>query len=869
MPLAAGTRLGPYEILAPIGKGGMGEVYRARDPRLNRDVAVKVCHQQFGERFEREARAVAALNHPNICHLYDVGPNYLVMELVEGPTLAERMETGPLTEAEAFHIAAQIADGLEAAHEKGIIHRDLKPANVKVRPDGTVKVLDFGLAKVTVSATAPASEDSPTISMEATQAGVVLGTAAYMSPEQAKGKPADQRADIWSFGVVVYEMLAGRRLFKGEGLTDTLAAVIEREPDWSRAPARARPLLRRCLEKDPKRRLRDIADAMPLLDLVPEPAPARGGLSRVLPWMVAMAAFAAVGATTFLYLRERASNVPPPQVRFQIPLPENEKLGSFSVSPDGRQLAFISTGADGVAHLRVRKLDSLESRFLPDTEGANGFPFWSPDSRFIVFAADQKLKKIDSAGGAPQSLCDLPGNSFGGSWSPDNVILVGTPQGVHRVSANGGTLSVVAAADEGYTGDGVPAFLADGHHFLYFKGHGDVARRGVWLGSLDAKPQDQPRDRLIATQDTFVYAPSSTGNGRVFFLRDRSLVTQVFDESKLQPADEAVPLVDRVAEDNGTSFFTVSHSGALIYMPGAAGDVSRLTWYNRDGKVSGTVSEGGAYSSALLSPDGKFASVVLAGDVWIVDLTRNTRTRLTTSRSLIGLAAVWSPDASHVAYTARSGGVTGVYQMAVNGAGGEELLWKADFGGILGVSHWSPDGRFLVFGLQKTSFDIWVLPLGDRKPFPILQSEFAEVGARFSPDGKWIAYLSNKSGKNEIYVRPFDPDNKDPSLSGAGTMVSNGGAAGTLPWRDQKEVYYLASNGKIMAVEVSTGPKFQAKEPTVVFPTPSGFIRGNNPSYLADVTADGKKFLLALPVAHAAGDDGLTVVLNWPASLAK
>jgi eukaryotic-like serine/threonine-protein kinase len=870
-PVAAGDLLGSYKIESLLGEGGMGQVYQARDTRLGRAVAIKIANQQFSERFEREARAISSLNHSNICTLYDVGPNYLVMELVEGPTLADRIERGPIPLEEALAIAKQIADALEAAHEKGIVHRDLKPANIKIKPDGTVKVLDFGLAKVDMTHAAAQPVEASALTMEqATRAGVVLGTAPYMAPEQAKGLPVDKRADIWAFGVVLYEMLTGRRPFRGETLTDTLAAVIEREPDWSRAPAKARPLLRWCLEKDPKRRLHDIADAMPLLELTPEPV-SPGGKSRLLPWFaVAIAAVVAVAAV-FLYLREKASAVPPPQVRFRLQLPRG---ASFAVSPDGRQLAFTATGAGAaISRLWIQRLDSLESHMLPDTEGANGPPFWSPDSRFVAFNAQGKLRKIDFSGGTAQSICDFPGTFEGGSWSRDDVLLVGSTAGIMRIPASGGTLSLVVATQSQSAGEGVPIFLSDGRHFLYF----EAARRddfaGVYLGNLDVKAQDQPRRRLVATLFTPGYVPGDrAGSGHLLFLRDGSLLTQAFDEGRMQLEGEPVLLVDRVAGDLGEGFFTAARSGVLIYKPSASDNITQLTWYDRGGKALSTPGDPGSFTSMILSPDGKFASVTQADDVWIVDLVRSTNRRLTTSRALLQYAgAVWSPDGNYLAYGANPGGILGIYRRAVSGAGGEERLWKSDIAGPLVLHHWSNAGNYLLFVASdpKTALDLWMLPLkGDRKPFPWLQSEFDEVWGRFSPDDKWVAYRSNKSGKNEIYVQPFDPE-KGASASGGETLVSRGGAAGMPRWRsDQKELYYLASDGKIMAVDVSTGPVFHAGEPAALFQTPPTFFRSAAPEVFGDVSADGKKFLLAMPVGDA-GDPGFVVWLNWEASLRK
>ncbi|HEV2446472.1 MAG TPA: protein kinase, partial [Candidatus Sulfopaludibacter sp.] len=551
MILDRGVRLGPYEILALIGAGGMGEVYRARDPRLGRDVAIKVSKERFTERFAREARTIASLNHPNICTLYDVGPNYLVMELVDGPTLTDRIRQGSVPIEEAVKIAIQMAAALEAAHEKGIVHRDLKPGNVKIKLDGTVKVLDFGLAKAggtpTVTDAGGGPDNSPTISMGDTKAGAILGTVAYMAPEQAKGKPVDKRADIWAFGVVLYETLTGRRLFRGETTTEILASVIKEEPEWDRIPRQAERLLRLCLRKNPTERLHDIADAKLLLEEASTP-PAPRRIARWL-WLGAASLFLfALAFLTFVHFRQAPPAAEP--VRFTIPLPENVTFNfanAFAVSPDGRKVVFDAIGPGG-AQLWLRTLDSNEAHPLSEAGIVNAATlFWSPDNRSIAYMSQGKLKQIDIAGGPAQTICDIPRGAFGGSWNRDGVIIFGTDGGLMRVAAAGGSASALTSAESsrGEAGHIHPFFLPDGKHFLYLISHGENS--GVYVGSVDAKPEAQNRKRLIATRFSAAYAPSSDpARGQLLFLREGTLMAQAFDARRLELAGDAVPMVEGV-----------------------------------------------------------------------------------------------------------------------------------------------------------------------------------------------------------------------------------------------------------------------------------------------------------------------------------
>ncbi len=865
MSLAAGDKLGPYEILSLLGKGGMGEVYRAHDPRTGRDVAVKVSSEHFNDRFDREVRAVAALNHPNICTLYDVGPNYLVMELVEGEA-----PEGPMPLDEALRIARQIADALEAAHEKGITHRDLKPANIKVKPDGTVKVLDFGLAKLGGTPTAR-SEDSPTISMAATQAGVILGTAAYMSPEQARGKQVDRRADIWAFGVVLYELLTGKRLFQGEDLTDTLARVVRDQSDLSPVPPKVRRLLERCLEKDPKKRLRDIGDVWQLLE---EPASPGGTVpSRRLGWLSWTAAALFLFSTAvfaFLWLRAPAPETLASQ--FQVDPPASTQFTSpysaTAISPDGRYIVFAA-GKQGSATLWLRPLDSLAARPLQGTEDAN-MPFWSPDSKSVAYYQGGKLKRSDIVGGAPQVLCDaVQLTSAGGTWNRDGTILFVSAGGLFRLASSGGVPQQVTELDEGRNeGEhGYPQFLPDGNRFLYLILGIDANVQGIYVGSLDNPKQ---RVRIVATDWKASYVPARDGRpGYLLWMREQTLLAQPFDAGKLTLEGSAAPIAEEVASAASlrTAFWT-SDAGVLAYRTGMAAGSTALTWFDRQGKAIGTVGNPQGYGELALSPDGTQAAVfrrdTVGDDLWIIEFARGSSTRVTTDPGNESYP-VWSPDGKQIAFSSNRGKTAyDLYRKPAGASGEEEVLLKDDEVKI--PSDWSRDGRFLLYNILQNrgrSSSIWVLPMiGDRKPAKYLASEFNEFGGRFSPDGRWVAYVSDVSKRSEIYVSPFPDAAASPAV-----LVSIDG--GTLPhWRrDGKGLYYLAPGRKLMEVEVTPGPSFKVGVPKVLFQTPA--LGTNNPMGSSwDVSPDGQRFLVNA-ASEQQSPSPLTVLTNWQATLKK
>jgi Tol biopolymer transport system component len=910
MTLSTGSRLGPYEILAPIGAGGMGEVYRARDTKLGRDVAIKVLPDAFARdaarmaRFGREAKLLAALNHTNIATIHGIedseSSQALVMELAEGPTLADRIHQGPMPVDEALQIARQIAEALEYAHEHGIIHRDLKPSNIKIAPDDTVKVLDFGLAKaMEADLSAEDIANSPTLSRMATEAGVLLGTAAYMAPEQAKAKQVDRRADIWAFGCVLYEMLTGTRAFRGDSVTDTLAAVIRGEIDWTKLPAatpvRVRVLLQRCLQKDPKQRLRDIGDARISLDEVlsgaPDAAPPVVAIAAAVPaaqwklWLVAGvigALVSAAGFLAFLLLRQKTPVVQ--AMRFEIPVPERFVLGSYALSPNGRQLAFIGTGTDGQPRVWVRSVDALDVRPLDGTEGAAGFLFWSPDSRYVAFLSQGKLKKVEAAGGPPLALCDAT-SMLGGAWNSDDKVIFATNAGLFEVSASGGSASPLTTDGAVLT----PSFLPDGRHFIYAHWSAQGAGLGIFVGSLDTPPNSQPPKRLISDLSTVAVPPSSDPAVRyLVFVRGTNapgatgtLMAQALDTRRLELAGEAVPIAEQVSNLS----FSTSATDVLVYVKGSQSVTSagvrgiiqgQLAWFSRDGKALGTFGDTGSYRTVALSPDGKRVAFDRADsqnsgtrNIWLYDFTRGVTTRFTFD-SAWDAYPLWSPDGSRIAFGSNREGNWELYQKTSDLAGEDELLYKS--GDAKVPTSWSPDGHSLLYFNPVPPGRLWFVPLGsaDRKPTLLERSEFSEAVPRFSPDGRWIAYSSDESGKNQIYVRPFTPPDaqrssaeKESPVTGK-WMVSKDGGTNPIWRRDGKELFYLsAGGGTAMAVEVSTTGVFQAGVPKPLFSVPPGVL-------FWDVSPDGQRFLMPAPSAtSSAAPPKFTVVLNWQSALKK
>ncbi len=875
MGLPSGHKLGPYEILAPLGAGGMGEVYRARDTRLNRDVALKVLPAAFANdadrmaRFQREAQVLAALNHPNIAAIHGLEGNALVMEYVPGENLA-----GPLPVDEALALARQITEALEYAHDKGIIHRDLKPANIKITPDGKVKVLDFGLAKaLTEERDETSYANSPTLSAMATKMGVILGTAAYMSPEQARGKTVDRRTDIWAFGAVLYEMLTGKQAFPGETASDAMAAILAKEPEWAALPPGSPvKLLRKCLEKDPAKRLRHIGDAWHIEEAAA--APVAAAPSRPWVWMAAAALLAiGAGALAAIHFREKPPEAP--QVtRFSIGSPEKTTLNiAPEVSPDGRSVALVSIGQDGNS-LWVRPLDSLEPRSIARVAtGGTSISefFWSPDSRMIAFRAFDKLKKVEVAGGPPQTICDTTTRLRGGSWNRDGIIIQGQADGpLLRVAAAGGVAAPLTALDSSRNERGhyYPKFLPDGRHFLFLATSSQPENNAVYLSSLES-PKD--RKRILASAQAAVYAPpQKEGPGLLLFLRESTLMAQPFDEKRFELLGEAFPVAEQVGSSAVHGYFSVSTNGVLAYRGGSS-RLLQLAWFDRTGKLLQTVGAPGIYNDLALSSDDQRVAVSRAEsqggfpDLWLIDLAHNGNPSRFTFDPAQDWMPVWSPDGARIAFSSPRDGPDSLYQKPASGAGSEELLLKSP-GNRMYANDWSRDGRYLLYSSVDPvrNSDLWVLPLspdikpGDRKPEPFLQTQFNEGQGQFSPDGKFVAYRSNVSGQDEIYVQTFP-------VSGAQWMISSGG--GTQPrWRrDGKEIFYIAGN-KLMAAEVKTAPKFEHAVAKSLFETRIFFGLAVNVFRYAP-SADGQRFLINTVPEEAAAVAPITVVLNWTAGL--
>jgi len=943
MSLSPGSRLGVYEVTALLGEGGMGQVFRARDTKLNRDVALKVLPDSLASdadrlaRFTREAQMLAALNHPNIAHIHGLeesgGVRALVMELVEGEDLSQRIARGAIPLDEALPIARQIAEALEAAHEQGIIHRDLKPANIKVRADGTVKVLDFGLAKAIAQdpktsgpqdLNDPNLAQAPTITTPAmTQAGMILGTAAYMSPEQARGKTVDKRADIWAFGAVLFEILTGRRAFPGDDITDTIVAVISKEPDWAALPATTpagvRQILARCLKKDARARLQSIGDARVQVEellsgatpggfetallqtMTPGAAAApRGRRALIAALAVAAAAVVAAVALAVPAVRHFRETPPaaPPETRTEIVTPATDSPQSFALSPNGRQIVYLASG-DGASRLWLRSLATTTAQPLAGTEEAR-YPFWSPDGRSIGFFAGSALKRLDLGGGAPQTLAPVLAGQ-GGTWGADGVIVFapGTSTDLMRVSATGGAVVAVTRLGPQQLGHRYPHFLPDGLRFLFFaQGAPDTV--GIYLGALDGRAPI----RLTRADSGGVYLPAdawreggprstdaSRDDGWLLWVRAATVVAQRLDVAQAALTGDPVTLADGVDGDSLLkSPISVATTGVVAYRTGGAG-VRQLVWVDRTGTARGIVGDADAnnLSNPRVSPDGRRVVVtrVVQGntDLWLLD--RDRTIRFIFDAAFDGFP-LWSTDGSRIAWFSARTASGDIYQKRTSGTGDEERLVASEQGKV--PVSWSPDGRFVLYHSldPQTSGDLWVAPIAGvlrdgeggssaskatRTPWVFLKTPFDERWGTFSPDGRWVAYQSNESGRLETYVRAFVP----PGATGAAVPLRSGPAAGATGgqwqvstaggvfpvWRpDGHELYYLNPAGAMMAAPITvTGATLDPGAPVVLFPAR---IAGGGVESLQgrqyDVAPDGR-FLINRAIDEAPAP--ITLLQNW------
>jgi Tol biopolymer transport system component len=893
MSLAPGRRLGPYEIVSALGAGGMGEVYRARDTKLNRDVAIKVLLPAVASdpdrlaRFSREAQVLASLNHPNIAHIHGLeessGVTALVMELVEGEDLSQRISRGAIPIDEALPIARQIAEALEAAHDHGIIHRDLKPANIKVRPDGTVKVLDFGLAKAIDPITSsPNVTQSPTITTPAmTQAGMILGTAAYMSPEQARGKPVDKRADIWAFGVVLFEMLTGQRAFKGEEISDVLAAVLRQDMDWGELPAatptRVRRLLMRCLDRDPRLRLRDIGEARVDIDKAiagaSEDTPVSQTMTSAAPReravvLATATLLVAIAVTAFVTSAlTRTTPLPLQPMRFAFAPPPAQALNvngidrDLVLSADGTRIAYVG-GAD--QQLMVRSIDALDAAPVRGITNARS-PFVSPDGRWLGFFANDELRKVAIAGGPAVTLCATEGPPRGASWGPDDTIVFATGNsgtGLFRVAAAGGAPTVLTTPDAAHAEDAhlFPSILPNGRAVLFTIRSSNsgaatqVAMRDLTTGHTTTLIREGSQAEYVAP-GFLVYAVAGT------------LRAVRFDPETLAVLSDPVPVVEAVMmHRSGAAEFSVSRTGALVYVHGGptGGAERSLVWVTRQGHEEPLASAPPrAYTYPRLSPDGTRVALDIRdqqNDIWIWDLARQTLMRLTDAPAL-DQYPVWTPDSQRIIFSSTRNGLANLYMQAANNTGTvERLAVGRNSQYPLSIS---PDGTRLIVRerVSTTGLDLTVLHLDpsttrgapSRPTEPLLQTAFTEENAELSPDGHWVAYQSSESGRNEISVRPF------PNVDAGHWTISTSGGTGPLWARSGTELFYLDDAGAMMRVPIQTAPTFSAGNPTKVFET-RYFNAPGGRSY--DASADGQRFLM-VKAAAAEQAPNMVVVLNW------
>ena len=848
MSLAPRDKLGPYEILDLIGKGGMGEVYRARDTKLHREVAVKVlapalaADADYLTRFQREAQVLASLNHPNIATIYGLEGNAIIMELVEGETLRT-----PLPVAEALPVARQIVEALEAAHEKGITHRDLRPGNIKVTPEGVVKVLDFGLAKTPDKPVPQSGANSPTLTVRATESGLILGTAGYMSPEQAAGKPVDRRADIWAFGVILWEMLAGKRLFEGETIAHTLADVLRADIDLNKLPADTPPaireLIRRCLDRNLKNRLSSISEARYAIDHCHEGTraaaqPIASRSSSRLPWVLTAAASLLAIALLGWTLWSQRSAEPAVPSAFDIAPPEGtEFAGGASISPNGRLIAFRTVTQKGDLQLYLRRLESREAALLPGTDGVDSF-FWSPDSQAIAFQSSGKLRRTDIAGQTISTICDAPALP-GGSWSEQGVIVMGQLLGsLHSVPASGGTPTPVTklSREAGEQLHREPRFLPGGRQFLYSVRYSDPQKDALFVGSLDGKPPV----KLLESVRGGVYDPTS--EHLLYVLNDGTLMARRMKLNRLELTGQAVQVVRGVSNYRNLLQFSLSQSGSMLYTPEPAAGKARFHWIDRSGQAQEPVSDPIPVTNDFrLSPDQRRIAYAAgpSGEIWMLDLERGLTSRFTFRPSQ---SPRWSPDGKYLYYI----GSGAIYRKLSDGSGEEEMVLPDGSGGR--IDSISPDGNHLLFLGAK---GIWRLPLtGERKAEPFLSTQYVEGSAVVSPNGRWVAYHSNESGRFEIYVTSF-PDRK-----GKWQISTDGGREPF--WRSDGKELLWQPPGEVMSAAIDTEAQgIRPGRPQVLFRWRGGVQPAPN----------GKRFLALRSEGGTPYRPPMVVLLNWTAQL--
>jgi eukaryotic-like serine/threonine-protein kinase len=867
----------------------MGEVYKARDTRLERTVAVKILpsrlseNPEFRQRFEREAKTISQLSHPHICTLHDVGHqdgvHYLVMEFLEGETLTERLARGPLPVDQVLRYGIEIADALEKAHRQGIVHRDLKPGNVMITKSG-VKLVDFGLAKLAAPQSGGVLSSFSVLPTQAgenlTAEGTILGTFQYMAPEQLEGHEADARTDIFALGLVLYEIATGRKAFTGKSQASLIAAIIHTQPEaissvQPMTPPALDRVVKTCLAKDPDDRFQTAHDVKLQLQWIaeggsavglPAPVAARRKSREKLAWALVPVAAIFAAAATLSVLRLRTES--PPRVVSSLLPPEKATFsfdsGPMALSPDGRRIAFVATSS-GTNLLWVRSLDGSSAQSLAGTEGAS-FPFWSPDSRFLGFFAGGKLKKVEASGGPPQTLADA---SFGrgGAWNREGVILFSpsSRDSIYRVSAAGGEASRITNLDleTGEFSHRWPIFLPDGKRFLYLAQASMTAHKGnaIYVASLDGRER-----RLLFNGNTnVVYAPP----GHLLFQREKTLLARPFDPKNLRFTEEAFPVAENVTlfPNVAVAAFTASHTGLIAYQTGGGGGRTQLTWLDRAGKPVGTIGDPGYLSAPRISHDGRKVAVAIEdspgnADIWIHDLERNTPTRFTFDPDA-DFSPVWSPDDSRIVFAAARKSPGDVYQKSSVGTGREEPLFASTTFKV--PVDWSRDGRLVLLQANdartRNLWDLWTYSVADRRATPFLQTPFNETTGRFSPDGRWVAYTSDESGREEVYVVPFP---------GPGGKWQISAAGGRVPiWtRGGRELVYQAPGDEIRAVEVSTDPTFRAGIPRSLFKTR---LRPP-PGRQFDVTPDGERFLVNLRQGDEVSDP-ITLVQNWAAGRAK